>query len=103
VNPEIAARLEELEIRLAAQTREYCLFVRENCMSLVRYDERGAASIGSAGMMTEYGIAYLVWRNGQPMLAAHGGRESPATPAQSQTILEFSEDLKRALRPAAGN
>jgi hypothetical protein len=49
-------------------------------------------------MMTEQGLAYLVWRDGQPYLAAKGG-ETPATPEQVETIRKFSEDLNTALSP----
>jgi len=48
-------------------------------------------------MMTENGIAYLVWREGCPVLAAHGGREQPATPEDLDTVRRFSEDLKSTL------
>jgi hypothetical protein len=97
VSPELAARLETAEIRLAAQTQGFWLFVRENCMALVHSDDRGF-SIGSSGMMTEAGIAYLVWREGRAMLAAHGGAESPAAPDQLKAIGNFAGDLKRALQ-----
>jgi hypothetical protein len=48
-------------------------------------------------MMTENGIAYLVWRAGNPVLAAHGGHEKPATPEELKTVRRFSEDLKLTL------
>ena len=47
-------------------------------------------------MMTPQGLAYLVWRDGQPMLAAKGG-ETAATAEQVEAIRKFSEDLKAAL------
>jgi len=97
VSPETAARLARAKILLAAQTKGYGLFVRENCMSLVHSDERGFRSIGSSGMMTENGLAYLVWREGRATLAAHGANESPAAPEQVETLRKFGEDLKRAL------
>jgi hypothetical protein len=50
-------------------------------------------------MMTEQGLAYLVWRDGLPYLAAKGG-ETPATPEQVETIRKFSADLKSALKSA---
>ena len=50
-------------------------------------------------MMTEQGLAYLVWRDGQPYLAAKGG-ETPATPEQVETIRKFSQDLSNALNTA---
>jgi hypothetical protein len=47
-------------------------------------------------MMTEQGLAYLVWRDGRPYLAAKSG-ETPATLEQVETIRKFSEDLNTAL------
>ncbi len=50
-------------------------------------------------MMTEQGLAYLVWRDGQPFLAAKGS-ETPATPEQVEAIRRFSQDLNSALNTA---
>ena len=97
MSPEIAARLADLNIQLAAQARDYCLFVRGNCLALVQSAEESFTSIGASGMMTENGIAYLVWREGRPLLAAHGGHEQPATPEEVETVRHFSEDLKSTL------
>jgi hypothetical protein len=47
-------------------------------------------------MLTPQGLAYLVWRDGQPLLAAKGV-ETPASPGQVEAIRKFSEDLKTAL------
>jgi hypothetical protein len=49
--------------------------------------------------MTEQGLAYLVWRDGQPYLASKGG-ETPASAEQVETIRRFSEDLNNALNNA---
>ena len=100
MSPEISARLADLNIQLAAQARDYCLFVRGNCLALVQAAGESFTSIGASGMMTESGIAYLVWREGRPVLAAHGGHEQPATPEELETVRRFSEDLKLTLRLA---
>jgi hypothetical protein len=97
VSPEIAARLADLNIQLAAQARDYCLFARGNCLALVQAAGETFTSIGASGMMTENGIAYLLWREGVPVLAAHGGHERPATPEEVETVRRFSEDLKLTL------
>ncbi|MGA3016841.1 MAG: hypothetical protein ABSF62_06955 [Bryobacteraceae bacterium] len=97
MSPEIAARLADLNIQLAAQARDYCLFVRGNCLALAQAAGESFTSIGASGMMTENGIAYLVWREGRPVLAAHGGHEQPATPEEVETVRHFSEDLKLTL------
>ena len=97
MSPEIAARLADLNIQLAAQARDYCLFVRGNCLALAQSAGESFTSIGASGMMTEGGIAYLVWREGHPVLAAHGGHEQPAAQEELETVRRFSEDLKLTL------
>ena len=97
MSPEIAARLADFNIQLAAQARDYCLFVRGNCLALAQSAGESFTSIGASGMMTENGIAYLVWREGRAWLAAHGGHEQPVTPEELETVRRFSEDLKLTL------
>jgi len=97
VSPEIAARLQALGIQMVAQAKEYGMFGRGTCAALVRFGEPGFASVGSSGIMTENGLAYLVWRDGQPILAAHGAAGTAAAPDQVEAIRKFSEDLKIAL------
>jgi hypothetical protein len=96
VTPELAARLASLNIQLMAEAKEYCIFARETCVAVVQRAEGGFGSVGSTGLLTEKGLAYLVWREGRPLLAAHGS-EVPADAAQVEQIRKFSEDLKSAL------
>jgi hypothetical protein len=96
VTPEIAPRLHTCDIQLAAQTRDYCMFARGNCVALVQSAEGRFTSVGSSGMMTEKGLAYLVWRDGEAWLSAHGSQVA-AEAEQVEDIRKFSEDLKMAL------
>ena len=41
-------------------------------------------------------VAYFVWRDGAPVLAAKGV-EAPATDEQAETVRRFSADVKSAL------
>jgi hypothetical protein len=84
------SRLEDLNIRLMAEGPAVSIYVRDNCIAAV------GGTQGSTGMMTDQGLAYLVWRDGQPYLAAKAG-ETPATQEQVKAIHRFSEDLKIAL------
>ena len=88
------SRLDYLNIRLMAEGPAVTIYARDNCMAAVGRTQRG--NQGSTGLMTEQGLAYLVWRDGQPYLAAKGG-ETPATPEQVETIRRFSQDLGNAL------
>jgi hypothetical protein len=98
VTPEIAARLEACGILMAAQARDYCMFVRGNCAALAQGAEDGITSIGSSGIMTEIGLAYLVWHDGKAMLSSHGNQVE-ATAEQVEIIRRFSEDLKKIFGP----
>jgi hypothetical protein len=97
VNSEIEARLEGFGISLVAESPAVSIFMREACVAMVGRTPGGGFSLGSTGMMTENGLAYLVWREGHACLAAKGG-EVAAGPGQIAAIRQFSEDLKAALQ-----
>lgn len=92
----VAQRLASFNIQIAAEGPKHFVFVRENCVALVERTEAGYGSIGSTGMMTESGLAYLIWRDRLPLLAGKSG-EHPAEAAQVAAIRRFSDDLKTAL------
>jgi hypothetical protein len=83
-------------IHLLSEARGYCLFARDNLVALVARTPEGYGSIGSTGMWTERGIAYLIWREGRAYLAGKGF-EQPASDEQVAAVQRFSEDLKAAL------
>jgi hypothetical protein len=85
------SRLEEFGIRLLVEGPAVSIYVRGDCIGMV-----GGESQGSTGMLTPQGLAFLVWRDGQPILGSKGA-ETPATPEQVEAIQKFSEDLKTAL------
>jgi hypothetical protein len=88
------SRLDDLNIRLMVQGPAVSIYARDNCIAAVGTSESG--NQGSTGMMTDQGLAYLVWREGRPYLAAKGS-ETPATPEQVEAIRKFSQDLNEAL------
>ena len=98
MNPEIAARLQSLDILIMADGMYFCVFVRDGCIAMVPRSEDGAAftQIGSSGLATDDGLLYLVWRDNVPMLVGHTV-ERRAEPEQVEQILRFSTDLKSAL------
>ena len=83
-------------IQLLSETRSYAMFARDNLLALVERTAEGYGSIGSTGIFTERGLAYLIWRDGQAFLAGKGF-EQPATGEQVAAVRRFSEDLKAAL------
>ena len=88
------SRLDDLNIRLMVQGPAVCIYARDNCIAAVGISENSTQ--GSTGLMTDLGLAYLVWREGRPYLAAKGS-ETPATPEQVEAIRKFSQDLNDAL------
>jgi len=98
VSPDAAARLERLGIASLQQATGYVLFTRNNCAAFA-HQQAGGLSLGSSGIMTAAGFAFLVWHDGQAFLRTHGGNEVPATPEQVQEIQRFSEDLKIVTAP----
>jgi hypothetical protein len=83
-------------IQLLSETPTYSVFARDNLIALVERTPQGYGSIGGTGILTEQGLAYLVWRNGQAFLAGKGF-ELPASGDQVALVRRFSEDLKAAL------
>ncbi len=83
-------------IQLLTETRAYSLFARDNLIAIVERTAGGYGSIGSTGILTERGLAYLIWRDGQALLAGKGF-ELAATDEQVTAVRRFSEDLKGAL------
>ena len=84
-------------IQLLTETRGYSMFTRDNLLALVERTAEGYGNIGSTGILTERGLAYLIWRDGQPYLAGKGF-EQPAAEEQVAAVRRFSEDLKAALQ-----
>jgi hypothetical protein len=72
------------------------VFERHGFVALVerRNDEFG--SVGTAGLLSDKGIAPLVWRNGRPFFVARGFDE-PASSEQVEQLRAFQADLSAAL------
>ena len=85
--------LDSSGIQLVSETRSHGIFARDNLIALVERTPEGYGSIGSTGVLTERGLGYLVWRDGQAFLAGKGFAQ-PATEAQVAAVRRFSEDLK---------
>ena len=96
MSPEVLARLARVDIQVVAQNNGYFVLARNICVGIVR-EQDGRLSIGSSGIMTDSGLAYLIWAGCKPILAAHGGSQSPASPQQVEAVQGFSNDLKAAI------
>ena len=91
-------RLAASNIQLVTETEAHYLFARGNCIALV---EKRENTIGSTGMMTEQGLAYLVTRDGQAFLKSKSA-ETLAGEEQVSAIRQFSQDLADALSNVSG-
>jgi hypothetical protein len=100
VTADLEARLQSFGIGLVTESPAVSIFTREMCVAMVGRGPGGVPSLGSTGMMTENGLAYLIWRDGQPRLAAKGS-DVAAGQEQVEAIRRFSEDLKAALQLTA--
>jgi hypothetical protein len=74
------------------------LFERDGFVSLVeRTNDDGFGNIGAPGLLTESGLAVLVWRGGEGWFVRRGF-EQRATEEQVRQLRAFAGDLENALR-----
>lgn len=76
------------------------VFERDGFVALVERRAEGFGGIGSAGRLTEKGIAPLVLRGTASFFVAKGF-EQPATAEEVDRIRRFQADLKYALSESA--
>lgn len=96
---QILERLVAANIRLLplTQIEKHWVFEREGMISLVeRTKENGFGQIGSAGLLTERGMAALVQR-GEHLYFVAKDFELKATAEQVGCLRRFSTDLAAAL------
>lgn len=85
-------------LQLPNQER-HTFFVRDRFAALVERTRDGAfGRIGTAGCMTERGLAMLMWREGKAFFVAKGGHEREAEAAEVDALRSFTSDLERVLR-----
>ncbi|MCW5982083.1 MAG: hypothetical protein KIT09_28615 [Bryobacteraceae bacterium] len=74
------------------------IFERDGFAALVERAGAGFGQIGSAGLITEHGLAALVWRGPDAFFIAKAF-ERRATEVEVETLRRFSADLEHALHP----
>jgi len=76
----------------------YYAFERDGFLALVqRCKDDAFGQVGSAGLLTESGLAPLVWRGDQPVFASRSVPDSPATSEQVEALRRFQKDLQTAI------
>ena len=81
---------------IPAEISTHFLFSRDKFVTLVERKEDSFGNIGSSGLMTEHGLAVLVWRGPKAFFVARGF-EQEATPEQVAQLRAFAADLRNAL------
>jgi hypothetical protein len=72
------------------------VFERDGFAALVERRNNDFGRIGTAGLLSEKGVAPIVWRKADPFFVAKGF-EQPATPEQVRQLRTFQNDLAAAL------
>lgn len=95
---ELLAQLGIQPLELPGQER-HVYFLRDEYAALVEKTKDGAfGRVGTAGRMTERGLAMLMWREGKPYFVTKGAAEQEATEAEVAALRSFTADLERILR-----
>lgn len=77
----------------------HIFFIRDQYAALVEKTREGAfGRVGTAGRMTERGLAMLMWREGKPYFVAKGAADLEATDHEVTALRSFTSDLERILR-----
>jgi hypothetical protein len=97
---EILARLAAVNIELvpAVDLNTHFVFTRDGFLALVERRENGFGNIGAPGLLSEKGMAQLVWRGTDAFFVARGFVQ-PAHPEQIEGLRRFGHDLKNSLSP----
>jgi len=96
---EILERLVAAGIQLLPDTgiTTHFVFERDGLAALVQRKDGGFGSMGAPGLMTDKGLAVLVWRAGEPWFVRKTF-ERLATTEEVATMLHFAADLEAALK-----
>ncbi len=79
-----------------SEIETHFVFEREGFIALVERRDDGFGRVGTAGLLTEKGIAPLVWREASAYFIAKGF-EQPASEVQVEQLRRFQKDLDAAL------
>jgi hypothetical protein len=87
---------DNIQILPAPDLNTHFLLERDGFVSLVERTPNGFGKSGTPGILTETGIAQLIWRNNIPYFVARNA-ERIATPEEVDQLRHFSRDLNNAL------
>ena len=85
-----------IQILPAVSIENYFVLERDGFVALVERRADGFGRVGTAGLLTEAGVAPLMWRGGVGYFVAKGFQQQ-ATDEQVELLRRFGADLKTAL------
>lgn len=85
-----------IQLLPALEISTHFVFERDGFVALVERRGDAFGAVGTAGLLTERGVAPLMLRNGQPTFVAKDS-EIPAEVDQVEKIRCFQRDLQAAL------
>ena len=80
-----------------ADLKKHVILERDGFVALVERYEDNLGQVGAAGLLTEHGLAPLVWREQKAFFVVRTFQQE-ATPDQVSTLRQFQADLESALR-----
>lgn len=86
-----------IELLPLSELTTHFVFHRDGFAALVDRVQDGFGRVGSAGLLTDKGIAPLLWRNEAAFFVLKDLQEL-ATPLQVRQLRDFQNDLETALR-----
>lgn len=86
-----------IELVPAPEITTHFIFRRDLYAALVERRADGFGAVGSAGLLTERGLAPLVLRGTQQFFVGKGF-EQPASAEEAADLRRFSNDLRKALQ-----
>jgi len=88
-----------IQLLPALEITTHFVFERDGFVALVERRDDDFGAVGTAGLLTDRGVAPLMIRNGHAVFVTKG-HEIPAEPAQIESLRSFQKDLLDALQSA---
>jgi hypothetical protein len=77
----------------------YFVFFRAGYAALVERNENGFGRVGTAGIVTEHGLAMLVEKDGEARFVIRDYEQAPE-PGELDELRAFQDDLRKAIQGA---
>ena len=85
-----------IQLLPALEISTHFVFERDGFVALVERRGEGFGAVGTAGLLTDYGVAPLMYKRDSAFFVTKG-HEIPANPEQVQKLRSFQRDLSAAL------